>query len=137
MRNTLVMICIAIIPSLALAQSDANLAQKAKKVLQTHCYRCHGENGQAEGGVNYILDAKLLAARGKIIPGAPEKSSLLKRVLAGDMPADDGPLAVDQIQILRSWIAAGAPDFNPAADRLRRRSPSRAIRIDRCRRPAR
>ena len=37
-------------------EPDAELAAKARAVLQSHCYRCHGENGTNEGGFNFVLD---------------------------------------------------------------------------------
>jgi hypothetical protein len=45
------------------------LPQQALVILKTHCYRCHGENGAAEGGFNFILDRDRLVDRKKIVPG--------------------------------------------------------------------
>ncbi len=91
--------------------SVGDLARRAQEVLRTHCYRCHGENGTAEGGVNFILDRDRLTARRKLAPGDPERSRLFRRVRQGEMPPEDvarrpGP---DEIAALGHWIAAGAP----------------------------
>ncbi len=39
------------------------LAVKARKLLETHCYRCHGRDGANEGGFNYILNRDKLVER--------------------------------------------------------------------------
>lgn len=90
-------------------QAD-DVAQQAYAVLRTHCYRCHGEAGAVEGGMNYILDRERLVARKKVVPGKPDESPLLKRIATGTMPPPDvkhRPGDAD-IKVLRAWIAAGA-----------------------------
>lgn len=99
----------------AAQQNDAKLAAKAKEILKTTCYRCHGQDGQVEGGINYILDRQQLVARKKVVPGDPMQSRLFRKVNSGDMPPEGEkpvPSAAD-IAVLKEWIQAGAPDFNP------------------------
>jgi len=89
------------------------LAEKVHQLLKAHCYRCHGENGAAEGGFNYILDLDKLKARKKIIAGNPEKSRLFRRVKQGEMPPEEEksrPEAKD-IALLKQWIEEGAPSL--------------------------
>src|SRR6516162_5444162 len=38
------------------------LAKKAQAVLKANCYKCHGEAGAVEGGMNYIVDLERLVA---------------------------------------------------------------------------
>ena len=98
------------------AEADPQaLARQAGDVLQTNCHRCHGRAGAMEGGFNYVTDRRRLVARKKIVPGDPDHSALLRRVLDGEMPPADvdqrpGP---DDVAVLRRWIEAGAPDFDP------------------------
>ena len=66
--------------------ADANLAVKATAILNVNCRRCHGQDGTAEGGMNFILDTAKLVARKKIIPGNPDQSPLFKKLAAGKMP---------------------------------------------------
>ena len=40
-------------PAKASLESPKDLAGKAHRLLKMYCYRCHGENGAAEGGFNY------------------------------------------------------------------------------------
>src|SRR5579864_5756716 len=96
-----------------------DLARKAQQVLTTHCYRCHGKGGANEGGFNYALDRRRLLERRKVVPGNPAKSRLYRRLANEDMPPPDEkprPSAAD-IALLKRWIEAGAPDFNPPSAR--------------------
>jgi tetratricopeptide (TPR) repeat protein len=92
---------------------QTGLARKAHDLLKTYCYRCHGQEGANEGGLNYILDRDKLVARKRLVPGAPEKSKLYRRVTSGDepMPPPEEKLrpGPDDLRLLRAWIAAGAP----------------------------
>jgi mono/diheme cytochrome c family protein len=125
----------AVISGTALAEENAALAAKAKEILKTNCYRCHGQDGQVEGGLNYILDRQQLVARNKVAPADPMKSRLFKKVSSGEMPPEDEkprPSAAD-IAVLKQWIEAGAPDFNPAAAKRQFVSPHemlQAMRAD-------
>jgi mono/diheme cytochrome c family protein len=85
--------------------------QQARAVLRTHCFSCHGLARQ--GGIDYILNAKLLKEKKKILAGNAKKSRLMILVRKGTMPPDTGkkrPSPAD-VAALEKWIAAGAPDF--------------------------
>jgi len=92
------------------------LAQKAQAILKTNCYRCHGQEGASEGGFNYVLDRQRLVAGKKIIPGDSAQSRLYKKLKKEEMPPEDEKPRPTQedIGVIRQWIEAGAPDFNPA-----------------------
>ena len=91
---------------------------EVRAVFQARCVACHGSLRQ-EGG----LDLRTLASRLKggksgpaLVPGKPEESLLLKRILNGQMPPDAmaKDLAVElptaaETEKIRAWIAAGAP----------------------------
>jgi mono/diheme cytochrome c family protein len=111
---SLLVACFLVLPGSRLdAQTDAGtLAGKARAVLKTHCYRCHGQDGKGKGGLNYLLDTDQLIVRGKVIPGKAAASALYQRVLKGEMPPSGqkprpGP---DDIALLKQWIDAGAPN---------------------------
>jgi WD40 repeat protein/mono/diheme cytochrome c family protein len=90
-------------------------AARARAVLETHCHRCHGQDGAVEGGMNYVLDLAKLVARKKVVPGKPDLSPLLRRVVSGKMPPageQPRPSAAD-VAVLRQWVEAGAPDLRP------------------------
>src|SRR5262249_19528405 len=98
----------------------AALAARAQAFLKAHCYRCHGEGGAVEGGINYILDINKLIQRRKVTPGESAKSRLYQRVARGQMPPRSvkaRPSAAE-VEALRRWIDAGAPGVRPAAERV-------------------
>jgi formylglycine-generating enzyme required for sulfatase activity len=104
----------------AAAQGDkAALARKAQAIFKANCYKCHGQDGTVEGGLNYMLDLKALVSRKKVIPGEAAKSKLYKRITSDDnpMPPDDEKVrpSKEDIAVLKQWIEAGAPDAETAA----------------------
>jgi WD40 repeat protein/mono/diheme cytochrome c family protein len=95
----------------ARADDKTDLTTSAQAVFKLHCYRCHGENGSIEGGVNYVGDLSKLVGRKKVVPGNPDASRLFRRIDEGTMPPpDEKPRpSVDEIAAIRKWIEAGAP----------------------------
>src|SRR5437762_11061008 len=85
------------VSTLGAAEPDkGELARKAQDVLKANCYRCHGQDGVFEGGMNFILDPAKLIATKKIVPGKPDESKLYLRVTKGTMPpADQTPRPSD------------------------------------------
>src|SRR5579885_589101 len=93
-------------------------------ILLRRCTVCHGKHRQ-EGGLDVRTRAALLRG-GKsgpaIVPGLPEKSRLVEKVRAGKMPPNDRlveasvkPVEPAEVEVLTRWIAAGAPEGDPAA----------------------
>ncbi len=110
--GSLAILLLTLTPISAAEPASAELARKAHDILATHCYRCHGQNGNVEGGMNYLLDRAKLIARRKVIPGNSEQSPLYKRIAAGKMPPPGEtprPSPAD-VAVLKQWIDAGAPD---------------------------
>jgi FKBP-type peptidyl-prolyl cis-trans isomerase len=101
-------------------KKNIDLASKTKTILQTNCYRCHGNGGSKEGGFGYVLDQPQLLASKKVVPGDLNGSKLYQKLVKKQMPPsedDDGnPItqrpSADDIDIIKQWIEAGAPDFN-------------------------
>ncbi len=92
------------------AAEESELAKKAQIVLRANCYRCHGQEGAVEGGMNFILDFDKLVQRKKVVPGSPDKSPLYKKIVNNLMPPPDEkprPSDADR-EIIRQWIEAGA-----------------------------
>jgi hypothetical protein len=99
------------------AETDSswNFDRDIKPLLRSRCVACHGPITR-EAGLR--LDAVALVHRGGdsgavITPEAPDSSLLLARVTAESpeerMPPKGAPLTVDEVALLRTWIAAGAP----------------------------
>jgi hypothetical protein len=102
-----------------LTASDDDLARQARRVLDTHCHRCHGRDGAVEGGLNYVTDLGKLVARKKVVPGDPDGSRLFHRVEDGSMPPEgESPRpSADDVATLKKWIEAGAPGDTTLATR--------------------
>lgn len=88
-------------------------------ILSAKCFACHGpdeEGRQADLRLDLEAEAKAERDSGPVIkPGSPDESELIARVTSSDvdvvMPPGDShkPLTAAQIEILRRWIAEGAP----------------------------
>ncbi len=97
--------------------ATADLTRQAQEILKANCHRCHGQDGAAEGGFNYLLDRDRLVARKKLTPGDPGASPLFQKVFTGKMPPPGEtprPSEAD-VQILKSWIESGAGAWREAA----------------------
>jgi hypothetical protein len=97
---------------------EPSLAEKANDILTRHCHQCHGLGGSSKGGLSAILDRELLVSRSLIVPGRPADSELYRKVKAGEMPPPNKKPRpdADGVNVLRDWIAAGAPAL-PGAPR--------------------
>lgn len=87
-------------------------------IFQMRCTVCHGKRKQ-EGGLDLRTQASRLKG-GKsgpaLVPGKPEESLLMKKVLSGEMPPPKmlyeyavRPPSSSEVDVLRHWIEAGAP----------------------------
>jgi hypothetical protein len=100
---------------LAVAGPDEALyAEKVRPILATHCFKCHGPDKATRKG-KLRLDLRAEAVKRAIVPGKPDESELMARILSDEprqvMPPPHAkmPLSEGQKRILRDWIARGAP----------------------------
>ena len=105
--------------SVTAAESDIDFNRDIRPILSDNCFACHGpDEAQREGG--FRLDRKD-SAFGKaesddvvIVPGKPELSALIARIVSDDddlkMPPPDSKksLTPRQIGLLKKWVAEGA-----------------------------
>jgi cytochrome c553/plasmid stability protein len=101
-------------PATAPQALDANLFEtKIRPLLAANCFACHGES--AMSGLR--VDSREALLRGgetgpAIVPGDPEKSTLLKAVQHAEgfprMPRGRAKLAAADIDAIAEWIRAGA-----------------------------
>lgn len=83
-------------------------------ILAGKCFACHGPDANKRKG-DLRLDIREAAlADGAIVPGDPEASELMARILTGDEdevmppPSRHAPVTEAEVDILRRWIAGGA-----------------------------
>ena len=90
-----------------------------RPILVDHCLACHGLDQESrQGGLRLDLQGDALrggeSGKPAIVPGNPETSELIRRILANDsdelMPpkSHGNPLNGQQIELLKKWIEGGA-----------------------------
>jgi hypothetical protein len=109
---------IAAVGSSAFADEPAppRFARDIQPLFKRHCQKCHGP-AKREGGLNLSTPAGIIRGGKKgaaLVPHDVQASLLWKRVAEDEMPPDE-PLADNEKELLRRWIAAGAPGL-PARD---------------------
>lgn len=113
--------CVLVLTALAPAEGDKEqLAIKAQAILKANCYSCHGEPGKIKKKLNLFDAASYLdKARKVVVPNDPDHSKLVERIEDPDednrMPPADKQLprlSKADCQVLRDWIAAGAPAYS-------------------------
>lgn len=110
-------------PAVVVAQPAAappNIADEVRGVFALKCAGCHGPDlPKPKGRFGYVLDLRRVAENPEmVIPLRPTESELWVLVQRDEMPPPDsphGPLTQEQKEIIRAWIAAGAPDASPVA----------------------
>ena len=113
-------------------------------ILEQRCHACH-RGASAQAGLSLTSAAAMTKGGSSgpaIAPGEPDVSLILQRI-AGDkpsMPPVGEPLAAEEVQIIRDWIAAGALDDGGSVEEtwwsLRRlERPSVPVAAERARTP--
>ena len=89
------------------------VAQDAYAIFEQSCLICHGPNGAYKETL-LIEHNALIKENGPVVPGNPETSRLYKRLLGegGPLMPLGGPQLPDpQIETVKNWILASAPDW--------------------------
>ncbi len=95
----------------AIAQSIPDLEIEAKAILAERCLSCHNPDLISSG---LILSTRKNAIKGgesgkpALVPGSPEKSLMIEKILAREMPLGN-PLPAEERELLRKWVTVGAP----------------------------
>ena len=104
-------------PVRASAPRQVSYATDVVPILEKRCVRCHGGTDEGEKRVELSLDMTtyegLMAGSeyGEVIvAGDPDASLLIEMIVAGDMPEEGDPVPPEEIEILQTWIAEGAPN---------------------------
>jgi hypothetical protein len=99
--------------------NDVDFSRDVRPILAKHCFKCHGPDDKARKA-KLRLDVREAALRPAksgqrpIVPGKPDESELLQRILATEdsermpPPAAKNPVSQRDAELLRRWIVAGA-----------------------------
>ncbi len=112
-QSTVPLVLLAVVVSPAAGDAEARTYETdVRPILKAHCFQCHGEGGEKEGGLDVRL-RRMIVAGGEsgaaIVPGQPNESLLLERIRSGEMPpGEDRRLTPHDITVIQQWIAGGA-----------------------------
>ncbi len=131
-------------------ESDpVSFIQQVRPLLSDKCFSCHGPDEQTREADLRLDLVETAIEGGSIVPGKPEESELVRRILCDDpdqrMPPESShkELSSDEIEILRRWISQGAQSQQhwsyrplvrpavPAVKHPRNRNPIDAYILDR------
>jgi hypothetical protein len=111
------------------ANPDIHFNRDIRPILSENCYACHGPD-KNQRKAKLRLDVREVALeREAIIPGKPDESKLIQHVFSRDPeevmppPKSQKTLTVAQKELLKQWVAAGAPYESHWAYILPRRAP--------------
>jgi mono/diheme cytochrome c family protein len=104
----------------ARADDGRELFPRVRAILTDSCMSCH-DPATKKGGLDLSRRDPALAGGESgeaIVPGRPEASLVIEKVVSGEMPPKGDKLTVEQIDALKKWVAAGAGyDGEPLAAR--------------------
>jgi hypothetical protein len=97
------------------SEQQIDFNSQVKPILNKKCIACHGGVKQ-QGGFSVLFREEALAntksGKPAIIPGNPEDSEFIKRLMSDDpeerMPYKHPALSNDEIDILSTWVKQGA-----------------------------
>jgi len=99
--------------------AEVDFSRDVQPILAEHCWHCHGTDADDRKS-ELRIDLRDNALKGgesgtaAIVPGKPEESELIKRVMTHDAslimppPSQNKPVSEAQIQTLKQWIIEGA-----------------------------
>ncbi len=103
------------------AAAPVMFEKDVRPILKTHCFQCHGEEGEMKGGLDVRL-ARYILKGGKdgpvIVPGKVAESHLIDLVKKGEMPKGKTKLKDQDIATLEAWVAQGAKTARPEPEKL-------------------
>ena len=93
--------------------TQQQIATDAYAIFENSCLICHGPDGAYRETL--LMEHSALIADGTVVAGNPNASELYTRLITTDivkrMPLGQPPLSDQEINTVRNWILAGAPDW--------------------------
>lgn len=92
-----------------------------RPILREYCLDCHGATNQLEGGLDLRL-VRFMHLGGDSGPALeghqPDQSLLWQRIVNNEMPPGEAKVSAEKKEILRRWIAAGAPTLREEPEQI-------------------
>lgn len=94
-------------------ESKVDFQRDIRPILSDKCFHCHGPD-EEDREADLRLDVAKSALESAIVPGNPDESEVIIRIISDDPeavmpPTDSGKsLTKDEVELLRRWVAAGA-----------------------------
>ena len=100
------------------SEAAPDFAREVRPILASYCLKCHGPDENArKGGLRLDIPEGAMAPAKSgavaVVPGNPDESELIKRLVTDDPdelmppPSVKHPMAAEQIDVLRRWIRHG------------------------------
>jgi len=107
-------LALAALPAYTEAAAPVDFNRQIRPILSDRCFACHGPDANhRKAGLR--LDDEASAKAESIVPGKPDESPLIARILSTDpdeqMPPPDAHkplLNAEEIAVFRQWVAEGA-----------------------------
>jgi hypothetical protein len=102
----------------ALDGGPINYNRDIRPILSDNCFHCHGNDKHKIKGKLLLNDRDAAIKRKAIVPGKPDDSSLVERILSADAddlmppPESQKTLSDKQKALLKRWVAEGA-EYQP------------------------
>ena len=94
------------------ASPEYDFNRDIRPILSGKCFKCHGPDAASREADLRLDHRDQAVGLGALVPGEPDQSSLMERVLSDDadirMPPTGDRLSADQIAKLSAWIKDGA-----------------------------
>jgi mono/diheme cytochrome c family protein len=121
------------------AASNSMYIERVAPIFEAHCVGCHGEKRQkSELRLNSFAAAMRGGKHGAVIrAGDARESELIARIMLPQTdekvmpPQGKDPLSVDDVTVVRLWVAAGASPIQRAGEIKGVPPPTRQIEIPR------
>ena len=102
---------------LAVAAQAGDFESTVRPIFERRCAACHGE--QPQGGLKLDTQRHVLEggqSGAAVVPGSPDRSLLLAKVVSGQMPMGGEKLPESEIDAIRAWIDESGRSGTAAAE---------------------
>lgn len=93
---------------------EVNFADHIKPIFQQRCMRCHNDDARKSGlSLSTIATVLEGGSSGPVVQAGQPDASRLFRLISGQeepkMPPSGDPLSPEELELVKKWIALGAP----------------------------